>query len=284
MTPQEMLEKKTVLLTPELQRAADFIRQYPHDAVTLSMRAFATRVGVKPATLLRLAQRLEYSGWDAFKQDFVQALGLSNESYQNRAQKLLSQRSAASLYQAMFNAQNQNLAETWQQNHQQMSAAVEALYRAEHVYVCGFRASYPVAYTLFYSYRLFEKNVSLIDGQASNYEVFTRELTTDDVVLMIGFSPYSRESLDVLEASRRAGSKIVALTDSPLSPLAEYAHCTLYFSSQSPSFFPSVVAAMGMAESLMALLVARYGEKAVGQIASAEKFFLSCGAWVKVTS
>jgi len=123
------------------------------------------------------------------------------------------------------------------------------------------------SYTLFYSYRLFEKQVSLIDGQASNYEVFTRELTTNDVVLMIGFSPYSRESLDVLEASRRAGCKIVALTDSPLSPLAQAANHTLYFSAQSPSFFPSVVSALGMAESLLALLVTRYGEKAVKQIA-----------------
>lgn len=281
MTPQKMLENKTVLLTPELQRAADLIREYPQDAVTLSMRAFAAQVGVKPATLLRLAQRLEYPGWEAFKQDFMQTLGLNNESYQSRARKLLSQSSSMNLYQAVFNANHQNLTETQQQNHGHMSAAIEVLYRAQHVYVCGFRASYPVAYTLFYNYRLFEKHVSLIDGQASNYEVYTREMTPDDVVLMIGFSPYSRESLDVLEASRRAGCKIVALTDSPLSPLAQYAAHTLYFSSQSPSFFPSVVAAMSMAESLLSLLVTRYGDKAVGQIASAEKFFLSCGAWVK---
>ncbi|MBS0846957.1 MurR/RpiR family transcriptional regulator [Citrobacter sp. JGM124] len=283
MSPQKILEKKKVQLSPELQRAADFICQYPSEAMTLSMRTFATQVGVKPATLLRLAQRLEYTGWEAFKQDFVQGLGLNPESHQSRAKKLLSHNSAASLYQAMFNAHNQNLTDTRQQNHQQMSAAIEALYQADHVYVCGFRASYPVAYTLFYSYRLFEKEVSLIDGQASNYEVFTRELTTNDVIVMIGFSPYSRESLDVLEASRQAGSKIVALTDSPLSPLARYASHTLYFSSQSPSFFPSVVAACGMAESLLALLVTRYGETAVKQIASAEQFFLSCGAWMKGT-
>lgn len=283
MTPQEMLEQKTVLLTPELQRAADFIRQYPQDAMALSMRAFAAQVGVKPATLLRLAQRLEYSGWEAFKLDFVQALGLNDESYQSRAKKLLSHSSATTLHQAMFNAHSENLLETGQQNHQQMSAAIEALYRAENVYICGFRTSYPVAYTLFYNYRLFEKHVSLIDGQASNYEVFTRELTTKDVVLMIGFSPYSRESLDVIEASRHAGSKIIALTDSPLSPLAQYAAHTLYFSAQSPSFFPSIVAAMGMAESLLALLVTRYGDEAVGHIASAEQFFFSCGAWVKAT-
>ena len=282
MSPQKILEKKAVELTPELQRAADFIRQYPNDAMALSMRAFAAQVGVKPATLLRLAQRLEYTGWQAFKQDFIQTLGLSKESYHSRAKKLLSHSSDAMLYQTMFNAHNQNLLDTRQQNYQQMSAAIEALYRADHVYICGFRASYPVAYTLFYSYRLFEKQVSLIDGQASHYEVFIRELTANDVILVIGFSPYSRESLDILEASRRAGSKIVALTDSPLSPLAQHAAHTLYFSSHSPSFFPSVVAALGVAESLLALLVTRYGESAVNQIASAEQFFLSSGAWMKV--
>lgn len=281
MTPQQKLEEHYETLTPELQRAAELSLHNMKDLIALSMRAFAARIGVKPATLLRLAQRLGYVGWGEFKAAVIQQLGLNNETHQARAEKLVDKGSTASLYQEVFDAHAVNLSHTEAENPQAMEQAVDVLDAAEHVYVCGFRASYSVAYTLFYIYRLFNKNVSLIDGQASNYEIFTRELTPKDVVLMIGFAPYSRESLDVLGAARQAGSKIVALTDSPLSPLAEHAASTLYFSAHSPSFFPSVVSAMGIAECLLAMLVAKHGDRAVQKIASAERFLLDSGAWVK---
>lgn len=281
MTPQKKLEQHYETLTPELQRAAELILQHVNEVVALSMRAVAKRIGVNPPTLLRLAQRLGYGGWGEFKTAFIEALGLSHETHQARAEKLVDKGSTPSLYQDVFDAHAMNLAHTEAQNSDAMGKAVEVLDAAEHVYVCGFRASYSVAYTLFYIYRLFNKNVSLIDGQASNYEIFTRELTPQDAVLMIGFAPYSRESLDVLGAARQAGSNIVALTDSPLSPLAEHARSTLYFSAHSPSFFSSVVSAMGIAECLLAMLVAKHGDRAVQKIASAERFLLDSGAWIK---
>jgi DNA-binding MurR/RpiR family transcriptional regulator len=82
---------------------------------------------------------------------------------------------------------------------------------------------------------------SLIDGLASNIEVFTREINAEDCLLLTSFSPYSRESLDVLNAARQAGARIIAITDSPVSPLAQTADCTLLFSSAAPLFsFDSV--------------------------------------------
>jgi DNA-binding MurR/RpiR family transcriptional regulator len=52
-------------LSPELQRAAEFSLQNASQLVVLSMRAFAAEA--RPATLLRLAQRLGYRGWSELK-------------------------------------------------------------------------------------------------------------------------------------------------------------------------------------------------------------------------
>jgi len=161
-----------------------------------------------------------------------------------------------------------------------MDQAVTLLDAAENVYICGFRASFPIAWSLFYIYRLFNRQVSLIDGLASNIEVFTRELTAQDAILLTSFAPYSRESLTVLQAARQAGAKIVAITDSPVSPLAKAADCTLLFSVESPSFFPSVVSGMGLAECLLAMLVARHGREAVSKIENAERYLIGSGAYV----
>ena len=280
MNLRENIVSQFSLLSPELQRAAEFSLQNANQLVVQSMRAFAAEAGVKPATLLRLAQRLGYNGWRELKSAFIDDLGLGNDKYVSKAEKLIAKGTQPALYEEVFLAHQANLAFTQAENQHAMQQAVTLLDEAKQVYICGFRASFPIAWSLFYVYRLFNRQVSLIDGLASNIEVFTREINAEDCLLLTSFSPYSRESLDVLNAARQAGARIIAITDSPVSPLAQAADCTLLFSLSSPSFFPSIVSGMGVAECLLAMLVARHGREAVNKIESAERYLQRSGAYV----
>ena len=229
MNPRENIVSTFSELSAELQRAAEFSLQNTNQLVVLSMRAFASEAGVKPATLLRLAQRLGYNGWGELKDAFIDELGLRNDTYVSKAEKLIAKGTQPQLYEEVFQAHQRNLAFTQHENHQAM---------------------------------------------------FTRELTAQDCLLLTSFAPYSRESLDVLRAAQQAGATIVAITDSPVSPLAQAADCTLLFSIDSPSFFPSVVSGMGLAECLLAMLVARHGRDAVNKIENAERYLNNSGAYV----
>ncbi|HFZ8993984.1 TPA: MurR/RpiR family transcriptional regulator [Citrobacter freundii] len=268
------------MLSPELQRAAEYALQNTNQLVVVSMRAFAAEAGVKPATLLRLAQRLGYKGWSELKNALIDDIGLRDDTYVSKAEKLIAKGTQLQLYEEVFQAHQANLAFTQHENQQTMEQAVNLLDEANNVYICGFRASFPVAWSLFYVYRLFNRQVSLIDGLASNIEVFTRELTAQDCVVLASFAPYSRESLVVLHAAQQAGAKIISITDSPVSPLAQASDCTLLFSIDSPSFFPSVVSGIGLAECLLAMLVARHGRDAVTKIENAERYLIDSGAYV----
>lgn len=280
MNPRENILSEFNALSAELQRAAEYSLQNTNQLVVQSMRTFALQAGVKPATLLRLAKRLGYSGWGELKDAFIDDIGLRNATYVSRAEKLVASGPQSQLYSEMFQAHHSNLEFTHNENRPMMEQSVSLLDAAENVYVCGFRASFPIAWSLFYVYRLFHRKVSLIDGLASNIEVFTREFTSRDCVLLISFAPYSRESLAVLQAAQQAGAKIIAITDSLVSPLAQAADCTMLFSIDSPSFFPSVVSGMGLAECLLAMLVARHGREAVSKIENAERYLMESGAYV----
>ncbi|WP_058911194.1 MurR/RpiR family transcriptional regulator [Entomohabitans teleogrylli] len=279
MNPRQTIIDFYPQLTPELQRAADFTLSHTHDVITLSMRAFATLAQVKPATLLRLAQRVGFSGWVELKNSFIVSVGFQHESYGVRAGRLVEKGEGDRLYDEVFNTHHANLERTSEENRESLTAAVDLMESAQHVYICGFRASFPIAWSVYYVYRLFKKQVSLIDGFASNDEMFTREIGPDDVLVIIGFAPYSRESLRVLEAARQIGARVVALTDTPASPLAAGATASLWFSTDSPSFFPSVIAGMGLAECLLASLVARQGDDAVARIKRVEEFMVKAGAY-----
>lgn len=239
MNLRENIVSQFSLLSPELQRAAEFSLQNANQLVVQSMRAFAAEAGVKPATLLRLAQRLGYNGWRELKSAFIDDLGLGNDTYVSKAEKLIAKGTQPALYEEVFLAHQANLAFTQAENQHAMQQAVTLLDEAKQVYICGFRASFPIAWSLFYVYRLFNRQVSLIDGLASNIEVFTREINAEDCLLLTSFSPYSRESLDVLNAARQAG-RGTDYRHHRLSGFAAGASGGLHvaFLPQQPLFFP----------------------------------------------
>ncbi|MBS0856361.1 MULTISPECIES: MurR/RpiR family transcriptional regulator [unclassified Tatumella] len=280
MDPRKIIVEHYPALTPELQKAAEFILEHNNELVVLSMRAFAGNAGVRPATLLRLAKRLGFNGWGELKDAFIRCMGLADDSYAARASDLQNKQQHPALYDEVFSAFAANLQQTQENNRHSLEQAVSLLDSADQVYICGFRASFPVAWSLYYIYRLFHRQVSLIDGLASNQEIFTREITCRDLVVVVGFAPYSRETLQITEYARAAGATLIAITDSPLSPLAQAATCNLLFPVSSPSFFPSVVSGMGIAECLMAALVARHGDEAIRRIESAERYLFDSGAYI----
>ncbi|MEE3664184.1 MurR/RpiR family transcriptional regulator [Brenneria sp. g21c3] len=280
MSTQQIIANSYPLLTPELQRAAEFTLQHANELVVLSMRAFAKQAGVQPATLLRLAKKLGFAGWSELKNAFIDDMGLSNEPYGKKAQKLIDQGEDNALYEEIFKSHLANLGQTASINAEAMKKAASLLDKAENVYICGFRASFSIAYSLYYIYRLFKKNVFLIDGHASNIEMFTRDLTPADAMLVIGFAPYSKETVRVFNAARQAGCQTVSITDALISPLALEADAALLFHTGSPSFFPSVLSGMAISECLLALLVAKHGQQAVKDIENAESHLIDTGAYI----
>ncbi len=268
-------------LSPKLQAAARFVVDHPSEVVIASMRSVAERAGEQPATLVRLAQQLGYSGWPDLKSALAHDLGLHHDSYGQRAKSLAARGRSAELPGELFVAQHQNLKTTEMQCADSLHQAASLLRRAETVHIAGFRASYPIAYALFYGYRLFRNTVQLIDGQSGGLEMQVRLFESKDVLVVTSFAPYSRESLLVAEAAKAAGLQIIALTDSQASPLAFDADVTVLFSIASPSFFPSVVAGVALTEALLELLVADAGKSVAQKIERAEQELFHSGAYLQ---
>src|SRR5262249_49569404 len=123
-------------------------------------------------------------------------------------------------------------------------------------------------------------SVHLIDGQGGGLEMQLRPVEREDTVVIISFAPYSRESLQVLEAARSVGASTVAFTDSDASPLALAADVSVLFSTRSPSFFPSVAAAIALIEALLELLVINAGQAVAERIERAEQHLFDSAAYV----
>lgn len=276
----EVLRRGFPTLSTQFQGGARYLLDHPQDVPVLSMRKIAASAGVQPATLVRLSQHLGFEGWQAMRELFVDALRGGTQPYARRARKVVRESSASRMLGEMLEAQHHNLDRIAASNEKTLPQAAELLSHAACVHVAGFRSCFPIAFTFHYVYRLFRSTVHLIRGDAGTLEMELRGLAPKDAVVVVSFAPYSQESIRVAEAARECGCKVIALTDSTVAPIALAADCTLLFSVESPSFFPSITAGVAVVEALVEQLLARKGKGAIRALEQAEGELHRTGAYV----
>ena len=281
MSVSEDLRQRFAELSPAMQQVARYVLDHPNDVVTSSMRTIATRADSTPATLVRFAQHIGYAGWPQLKAVLTSEMGLGPEAYGVRARQLVGRAKDGTLTGEMFEVQRRNLETTQRQIDATLIGACALLEKAGAVHVAGFRACFPIAFSFVYLYRIFRDSVHLIDGQGGSLEMQHRALAKGDALVVISFAPYSREALQVAQAAKATGCKILAVTDSVASPLSLLADETLLFAIRSPSFFPSIAAGVAVTEALLELLASRAGKSVVKRIGQAEAQLFESGAYLR---
>lgn len=278
---RDVIRQNFAELSPALQQVAKFVLDRPNDVVTVSMRTIGQRSATKPPTLVRFAQHFGFSGWPQLKKAFALEMGLGPEQYGERAKSLVGRAKDQTLVSEMFKVHRFNLEATERQNETSLQRACGVLEKARAVHVAGFRACFPVAFSFVYVYRLFRQSVHLVDGQGGSLEMQLRALEKTDALVVISFTPYSREALQAAQAARAAGCAIIAMTDSMASPISLLADETILFAINSPSFFPSIAASIAVTEGLLEVLASRAGKAGVKRIDQSESDLFESGAYLQ---
>ena len=110
----------------------------------------------------------------------------------------------------------------------------------------------------------------LCDGAGGRGIDALRRIGPGDVLFVVSVLPYTRLTVEAAAHARDKGATIVALTDSPHSPLADLADETVLVRTETPSFFHSMTPAFAAVECLAALMTARQGKSALDAIAASE--------------
>ena len=238
------------------------------------MRTVAGNAGLQPATMLRFARELNFDNYGDFRSVYMDWLSGQNKTFYKRAADLR-QRSAATdktgLLSEIFLAETSNLDETFgPKNAKAFKEAQAILEQAEQIYIFGQRSLFPAAYYLQYACALFTGNTTLLTGIGGTFADELRRIGTNDVLVAFSFHPYALSSISTIEFGRKRGAKVIAITDSPVSPVASGNAVTLLAPTTSPSLFPSVLPALAIAQTFAALMIASGGEERLEEIANSE--------------
>ncbi len=277
MTKEELdklIQARFEALPPKLQQAARHALDAPSEIALHSMRTVAANASLQPATMLRLARELGFENYGDFRSIYMDWLSGQNKTFYKRAADLR-ERSASTdktgLLAEIFLAETSNLDETFgPKNAKAFNVAHGILEQAKQIYIFGQRSLFPAAYYLHYACALFARNTTLLTGVGGTFADELRRIDKDDVLVAFSFHPYALSSISAIEFVRKRGAKIIAITDSPVSPVATGNAATLLAPTTSPSLFPSVLPALAVAQAFAALMIASGGEERLEEIANSE--------------
>jgi DNA-binding MurR/RpiR family transcriptional regulator len=286
MGSAEIVERiKTSLdgMSVQMQAAARFIMDQPSEVALLSMREQARKAGVPPATMMRLAQRLGFSGYQDLKDAYVEAIRDNVAWFSGRAVNMLNRREQigeVALITETVNSISQAVGELNRPaNVDALINAADILEKSRSVYCIGARATFPVAFLFDYTQRYYSDKIHLLEGPGGSGIDLMHRITNKDALLAVSLSPYANSTHRATELAHRAGAKIVAITDSEFAPVARLANVAMLVSAQSPSFFDTISPALAAAEVLVALLASRGGADVPKKILQHEKHLRDAGVF-----
>lgn len=261
-------------LTPKLQAAARYILDNPKEVALQSMRSVAANANLQPASMLRLAKELKFDSYDTLRAVYVDWLSSQDASFVQRASQLRQKSSndgTNGLLAEIFNKELANLDKALgKENHKAFDLAQRMLKSADRIYIFGIRSLYPAAFYLNYVCQTFSDKTRLVDGTAYTFVDDIRRIDKSDVLVVFSSDPYTNLSVDVANYARERRAKIIAITDSIVSPIAQMASISIVATNSGPSLFPSILPAIAISQTLGALMLANAGEDAMAELSAVE--------------
>ncbi|MDG1432171.1 MAG: MurR/RpiR family transcriptional regulator [Paracoccaceae bacterium] len=262
-------------LTPEAQKAARFVLENPQEVGVSTVREIAEAANVKPNTFVRMARQVGFEGYEDFRTPFRDAIRQGNVSFPDRArwlQDIAGQGELGALYADMVGAALNNVQETFNAIPvEKLEEAARAIWHSRAVYTLGVGVNNSNARNFTYLASTGMVNFHAIPRPGSTPVDDIAWADQQDVMIAITCKPYRSEVVEAVKLAREQGMTIVALSDSPASPIILNSDFGFVVAADTPQFFPSSVSTVALLETLLSFVIAVASPEIVERV---EKFHL----------
>jgi len=234
------------------KRIAAFIQESYDKAAFMTASKLGKTVSVSESTVVRFAAELGYDGYPAMQKALQEMIRNKLTSIQ-RIEVANDRIGDHDIMSMVMQSDIDKIRMTMEESSRaDFSGAVDAIVEAKRIYILGVRSSVAVSSFLGFYFNLIFDNVVQVHSNSAS-EMFEQLLRVGegDVVIGVSFPRYSRRTVQALRFARDRKAKVIAITDSAASPLAETAHHTLLAKSDMASFVDSLVAPLSLVNALI---------------------------------
>lgn len=248
-------------LSKSHRKIADFVMTHPLEVVALSIEGVAEASGASTATITRFVRAVGYSGFSDFREKIVADYQTATGPGATSAGDAGEAGSTAALLHGFLADTVQNIGDA-AANIDAGTATrfTDTLLAARRILILGTGASHYAASYLEEGLALYtQKNVTnlLLRGATPYTTGQIRTIGPEDAVIAISMPRYSGSTVEFTRIAKAQGAPILALTDSPTSPLAQLADVTFFTPAKSRLLPNSPAAIFAVADALIATIAAQ---------------------------
>jgi len=254
---------------PEAQRAiADLLMGDPMMGALWGIESMAERAQVSVGSVMRFAKRLGYKGFS----DFRDALRAACTTRSGEAELELLEgptdmlgtlgevvRRDGEHLDRMIHAVDTSMLE----------GAAKVLVEADHRVILGRGVGHVMGQI--FAFYLTQAGVPCIAALPSDFSNQVANLGAKDLLVVISFSPYSRETVDAAIFAKQNGVPILAFSDRKDSPLAPYADVLIPVPSEDLLFSFSLTSFAALSHAFAIVLAARDQSGTLRRLKAADK-------------
>ncbi|TCP94728.1 RpiR family transcriptional regulator [Cricetibacter osteomyelitidis] len=264
---QNEIRQRYDSLSKRLKQVAKYVLDNSNSVVFDTVAVIAKEADVPPSTLIRFANAFGFSGFNDMKQIFRENLMEETTNYAHRVQlyqKLEPNNKVQSANGVLDIFVKANIQALQQLAHhiapEQLKKAVEILNNARNIFIVGLKRSFSIACYLDYALHHLDCNSFIINGLGGMFDEQLSRIQAGDVVVAISFSPYAKETLDIININAKKDVKQIAITDSQISPLLAFSDIAFIIKEAQVNGFRSQCSSMALVQTL-AINLALYKNK-----------------------
>ena len=237
------------------KKLAQYISTNYDKAAFMTASKLGEKVGVSESTVVRFATEMGFKGYPELQKELQQMIKSKLTAVQRMevSSNLIGEDDAI---KKVLNGDIDLIRDTLENvSESEFKKAVELINRAKKIYILGVRSSAALASFLYFYLNPVFDNVILVDT-SSGSEMFEQmfRIDKDDVCVAISFPRYSKQTINALRFINDRGANIISITDSVVSPIAEFSDTLLVAKSDIVSVVDSLVAPLSLINALIVAL------------------------------
>lgn len=260
---RDLIQRHAGVLPPQQKLLADFLLEHLQAVPFLSVPELARRAHVSEATVVRFAQRIGYRGFSELKMDLVELL----RDRLAGPEQPLPGRAENDVLGTVADLESANIARTVADiDRGVFTAAAEALFQAQHVFTFGMGVSAHLAEIAAYTFVQIGLRTTHLSTRFSAPREQLVTLRPDDILFVLSFPPYSRQTLALIDDAKAVGVGAIAVTDRVTAPAAATARWVLPVRSDNTMFTNAIAAVTVLFNALVTEIATRHRAEALGAL------------------
>jgi DNA-binding MurR/RpiR family transcriptional regulator len=240
-------------LTQSQKRIAEYIVDHPDRVAFSTVDQMAGQLDVNPSTIVRFTYRLGLKGFPDLQERTRQLV----RGQLSAASEIVNENSVlvhleGTTFGTSLGQDLQNLRRTISAlKVEDLQRASDMIAAARHVFVVGSFNAYSVAFFLGLALDRIRGNTTVWSGDMTLQASQSLDLGPDDCLIAFTSAPYAVSTQRAAQLAKEAKSKVIAVTDTPISAVGQIADVILAAASTGAGLQNSFVAAMAVANALL---------------------------------